>query len=84
MVAPIFIIVVLGVSEVSKLCDIQNQLAVAAREGARRVSMDRTGKVRESLTTNGEIVKDVKNFLKASGLQGSAANVCSLFPRGYG
>jgi Flp pilus assembly protein TadG len=68
MVAPVFLTLLLGVTETSRLFETRNQLAIAAREGARRAAMDRSGIVAEGQSTNAKVTQDVKNFLKASGL----------------
>ena len=74
MIAPVFVIVALGVSEVSRLFDIQNQLAVAAREGARLASMDRRaiGNAVDQ-STNDKITEDIQQLLVSNGLQGREA-----------
>lgn len=53
LVAPVFLTMILGVTEVSRMFEMQNQLQVAAREGARTGVMDRTG-----LTSAGQMVTD--------------------------
>lgn len=66
MVAPVFMIITLGVSETARMFEMQNQLVTAAREGARMAVMDRTGL--GGGTTNQKVAADVKNFLTASGM----------------
>ena len=73
--APVFLALVLGVTETSRMFEIKNQLAVAAREGARMAAMERSGLVAEGQTTNAKVVQDVKNYLKASGLDPNSINV---------
>jgi adenine deaminase len=46
----------------------QNQLQVAAREGARFASMDHTGMLAPGQTSNQKLVQDVKNFLSTYGI----------------
>jgi Flp pilus assembly protein TadG len=75
IIAPVLVAVVMGVSEVSTMFDVQNELAVAAREGARLASMDRTGMLDGSQTTNEKIATDIKNFLTSNGLKGDQALV---------
>jgi len=75
VIAPLFISIMLGVSEASHLFQLQNQLALAAREGARLAAMDRTGMLAEGQTTNQKVTADVRNFLTANGLPGDAAEV---------
>ena len=75
MVAPVFLTLLLGVTETSRLFETRNQLAVAAREGARMAAMDRSGIVADGQTTNAKVTQDVKNFLQASGLDPDKVNV---------
>jgi len=75
MIAPVFVIVALGVSEVSRLFDIQNQLAVAAREGARLASMDRRAIGNADQSTNDKITEDIRQLLVSNGLEGREANI---------
>ena len=80
LVAPVFITVVMGVSEGSRLFDIQNQLALAAREGARLGAIDRTGMLAQGQTTNEKIIDDVQNFLNANGLPGDETTIYIVDP----
>jgi Flp pilus assembly protein TadG len=75
IVAPVFLTLLLGVTEASRLFEMRNQLAIAAREGARMAAMDRSGLVSEGQTTNAKVVQDVKNFLQATGLDPDQVNV---------
>jgi len=68
VVAPIFLVILLGVSEAGRLYDQQNQLSIAAREGARLAAMDRADILDEGQSTNEKIVEDVKNMLAANGI----------------
>jgi Flp pilus assembly protein TadG len=74
VVAPILVALVMGVTETTRLFEVQNQLALAAREGARLASMDRSGLVADG-QSNQKVEADVKDFLTASGLPGDKANV---------
>ncbi len=75
IVAPLLLVVLMGVTEVSTLFDAQNELAVAAREGARLASMDRKGMLYRNESTNAKIEADIKNFLTSNGLKGEQARV---------
>ncbi len=68
LIAPVFLTLILGVTEASRLFELQNQLAVAAREGARMAAMDRSGLVNEGTSTNTKVTNDMKNYLQAAGL----------------
>ncbi|MCA9119566.1 MAG: pilus assembly protein [Planctomycetaceae bacterium] len=80
IVAPIFITIALGVSEASQLLEAQNQLAVAAREGARLAAMDRTGLLEDGQTTNAKVTSDIENYLTANGLPGDQADIFIVDP----
>jgi Flp pilus assembly protein TadG len=75
IVAPVFLAMILGVTEVSRMFEVQNQLQVAAREGARTAVMDRNGLVTGGQTTNAKVTQDVKNILAATGLDPNKINV---------
>lgn len=74
-VAPIFIVTLLGVAEASRALSMQNQLASAAREGARIAAMDRTNFLDEGETANDKLISDVENLLKANGIDPAAGQL---------
>lgn len=80
IVAPVFVAIVAGIYQASELLDTQNVLATAAREGARLAAMDRSDLLEPGQTTNQKIAQDVRNFLTASGLNGSQATVQIVDP----
>jgi Flp pilus assembly protein TadG len=67
-VAPILLAVVVGLTELTRVYNVQNTLETAAREGARFAAMDRTGLMQDGQTANSKLISDVKNFLASSGL----------------
>ncbi len=73
--APVLVVLVLGMAEASRLLDIQNHLATAARQGSRLAAMDRTDMLGDGQTTNQKITDDIQNFLDACGLPGDQASV---------
>ena len=75
LMAPVFLVMVLGVTETARMFEMQNQLQVAAREGARMAAMDRTGLTSQGQSTNANVVQDVKNFLAATGMDPNDINV---------
>jgi hypothetical protein len=79
-VAPVFLTIMLGVTQVSRLFDVQNQLSVAVREGARLAAMDRSGMLSDGQTTNEKIEQDICNILRANGLPGADADVYIVDP----
>ena len=80
IVAPLFVTLMLGVAEASRLFHAQNQLALAAREGARLAAMDRTGMLGEGVTTNAKVAADIQHFLAANGLPGDDVDVFIVDP----
>lgn len=75
LMAPVFLVMVLGVTETARMFEMQNQLQVAAREGARLAAMDRTGLTSQGQSTNAKVIQDVKNFLAATGIDPNDINV---------
>jgi Flp pilus assembly protein TadG len=74
-VAPLFLAIVLGVTETSRMYEAQNLLSVAAREGARVAAMDRDDFLGEGESTNEKIIADVKSFLESAGVNPDAVEV---------
>jgi len=75
VVAPVFMIILLGVAEASRLYEMQGKLASAAREGARLAAMDRDGVLRSGQTTNEKVIEDVENILRANGIDPDSVEV---------
>jgi hypothetical protein len=83
LVLPIFVALIAGIAEASRLLETQNTLATVAREGARLAAMDRTDVLQPNQTTNQKIEADVKNFLDACGLDGDEASVFIVNPNDH-
>ncbi|MEO8496395.1 MAG: TadE family protein [Planctomycetota bacterium] len=83
IVAPLFVTIMMGMSQASQLFETQNQLAVAVREGARLAAMDRTGMLAEGQTTNSKVTSDIVNYLNASGLPGDQVDVFIVDPHNH-
>lgn len=75
MIAPLFVIITLGVTEAGRLFEVQNQLALAVRQGGRLGAMDRSDFLNAGETANGRVTKDVLDSLAACGLPASEATV---------
>lgn len=67
-VAPLLLAVVVGLIELTRAYNVQNTLEMAAREGARYASIDRTGILQDGETANSKLITDVKSFLATSGI----------------
>jgi len=75
IVAPILLAMVVGLIEITRVYDAQNQLEAAAREGARLAGMDRTEMIADGQPTNAKLIQDVKNYLTASGIDADNVQV---------
>ncbi|HEX3600300.1 MAG TPA: TadE family protein [Lacipirellulaceae bacterium] len=74
-VAPLLVALAVGVIKMGRAFEMQNLLNVAAREGARFASMDRTGMVATGQTANQKLINDVKNYLATEDIPKSAITV---------
>src|ERR1044071_8259123 len=61
-VAPVLLAVVVGLTELTRVYNVQNTLETAAREGARFAALDRTGMMQSGQSANSKLISDVKNF----------------------
>ena len=68
IVAPVLLAIVFGMIQYGKALEMQNQLQVAAREGARFASMDHAGMLTAGQTSNQKLVQEVKNQLATYGI----------------
>ena len=74
-VAPVFVVLLVGMQQAASLYDTQGQLKTAAREGARLASMDRDGILMAGETTNQRMESDIRAYLNANGLPGDDVTV---------
>ena len=68
MVAPLFLLVVLGVAEMSTAIHTYNVMYSAVREGGRLASMDFSSYVTGNQTANEKVIRDIRAVLSAAGL----------------
>lgn len=68
IVAPVLLAIMFGMIQYGKAFEMQNQLQVAAREGARFASMDHTGMLASGQTSNQKLIQEVKNYLATYGI----------------
>jgi hypothetical protein len=80
MIAPLFVIITLGVTEAGRLFEVQNQMALAVRQGGRLGAMDRTDFLQAGETCNIRVTKDVLDSLRACGLPADKAEVFIVNP----
>lgn len=74
-IAPLFVTMFVGLTQVCYLLQCQNQFAMAAREGARSAVHERNNSSGDGTSTNERVEQDVRRFLNASGLPGDDVNV---------
>ena len=75
VVAPVLVAVIFGMIQYGRAFEMQNQLQVAAREGARFASMDHSGMLASGQTSNQKVIQEVKNFLATYGIASSNVTV---------
>ncbi|TWT52090.1 TadE-like protein [Thalassoglobus neptunius] len=75
IVAPIFMSIALGVMEMGRALDVSTNLTSAVREAGRFAAMHRNGIVPPGTTTNQKVIQDIRNVLKANGVNGDAATI---------
>lgn len=75
VVAPILVAIVFGMIELGRTFEVQNLLDVAAREGARFASIDRTELLDPGESANQKLIEDVKNFLATNSIPKDAITV---------
>src|SRR5690349_3462569 len=82
VIAPVFLILVLGTWEMGTAVRASNNLTAAVREGGRLASMDFTGSLAPNQTANQKVEQDIRAFLNASGLPGSQATITITYAEG--
>jgi Flp pilus assembly protein TadG len=82
VIAPLFLILVLGTWEMGTAVRASNNLTAAVREGGRLASMDFTGSLAPNQTANQKVEQDIRAFLNASGLPGSQATITITYADG--
>lgn len=75
IVAPVFVILIVGSISVCKMLSATSVMMQACREGGRLAAMDWTGALPQGTTPNDKITRDVKNFLDAAGIDADSVSV---------
>lgn len=70
VIAPVFLILVLGMAEMSRALDVSANLSSAIREGGRLASMHHNGAVPSGWTTEQKVLEDIRNIITANGTDG--------------
>lgn len=68
---PVFLTLIMGVTEVGSALDSTNLLSAGLREGGRLATMDWSTVVPSGTTINQKVIGDIKNFYTAAGLPGN-------------
>lgn len=84
IIAPVFLTLLLGLLEASRLFEIHGLMAQAARDGARMGAMDRSEWVANGQRSNDKIISDIKNNLAAAGLDRDKIDVAIEIPNQLG
>ena len=82
LVAPLFFLMVFGTAEMGRALDVSEDLTAALREGGRLASMYNTGTIPPNMTTNEKILLDIKNVLKANGIDGDKVTLTLTYAEG--
>jgi len=69
--APLFIIILLGLIEMSRALDVTQRLSMAVREGGRAAASDIRDRIPPGTTLNQKITADIRNMLVAGGVNGN-------------
>lgn len=73
--APVFVILIVGSISVCKMLTVTSIMAQACREGGRLAAMDWTGSLPAGTTANDKVIKDIKNFIDAAGIDSETVEV---------
>ena len=75
ILVPLFLMLVLGMTEMGNAFQVSADLTAAVREGGRMASMDLSKVTPSNMTINQKVIKDMRNFLKASGIPGDDVTI---------
>jgi Flp pilus assembly protein TadG len=75
VLVPLFLMLVMGTWEMGTALTAGTKMAAAIREGGRLASMDFQDTLTGDETINEKVIKDIKNFLTASGIPGDAVDI---------
>ena len=84
IIAPVFIVLLLGTIESGNALEASNIMASAIREGGRLGCMDWDGVVAANESTNDKVIQDIRNFLSAAGMNADAIEITITTAEGDG
>ena len=80
ILVPLFLLLVLGMTEMGRACQVTADLTAAVREGGRMASMDLSKVTATGTTVNQKVTQDIRNFLSACGITGSDVTITITRP----
>lgn len=75
VLVPLFLMLVMGTWEMGTALTAGTKMSAAIREGGRLASMDFQETLGDDETINEKVIKDIKNFLTASGIPGDSVTI---------
>ncbi len=82
IVAPVFLLLIMGTIEMGNALEASTQLSSALRESGRLAGMDWTELLPESESPNQKIIRDIRNFLTAGGYPGDRVQISITYADG--
>lgn len=82
VIAPVFMTLILGMAELSRALDVSTNLTSAVREGGRLASMHHNGAIPAGMTTEQKVINDIRNVLKANGIDGAKTTLAITHAEG--
>jgi len=75
LIAPLFLLLILGMTEAGHAFQVSGDLCSAVREGGRTASMDLSEVTASNQTLNQKVTQDIRNFLTANGIPGDQVTI---------
>lgn len=75
IVLPLFMVIVMGIAELSRGLDVSERLSSAVRQGGREAASDIASHLPAGWTANKKVISDIRNMLTASGLRGDKVTI---------
>ena len=82
VLAPVFVVLIVGTLSASKSLHSVSVMSQALREGGRLAAMDWTGALPDGTTANDKVIQDIRNFMNASGVDTSAMEITITYADG--
>jgi len=79
-IAPLFVVLLVGLVQLTLVLDTYNLFSMTAREGARMALFEREGLLPLNDTTNGKLERDIRMILKAANFDGDGIDVIICHP----